>query len=372
MIRLASIIAVFVFKFYIIMTMNKRILKLLENYENEAVLISDNKDLYYLTGAQFGDFYLLLHKKYPAIIVHEMIAPQVNQYFKKLKNKIKIFTTKEDCSSKLVEVLKKYKINGIVIDVSKIYAENFDTLKKKLTKEKIKVIKEKDITQNLRLIKDEKEIENLHKACTIVSEVFETVKKQVVAGMTELDIYFKIEEEFAKRHVVQSFKTIVASGPNSANPHHNSGNRKIQKNDIVMIDMGCVYNGYCSDLTRTFFIGNKTKFQQKIWDIVKLAHDRAIAEVKDGMKAKDIDFFAANTIKKEGYAKQFIHTTGHSLGLDIHEQLRISKPSTAVLREGTVITVEPGIYIENKFGVRIEDTVLVTKNGYRVLTCAKY
>ena len=172
--------------------------------------------------------------------------------------------------------------------------------------------------------------------------------------MTELDIYFKIEEEFAKRHVVQSFKTIVASGPNSANPHHNSSNRKIRKNDIVMIDMGCVYNGYCSDLTRTFFVGKQNKLQQKIWNIVKLAHDNALVKVKDGIKTKDIDFSARNTIKMAGYEKQFIHTTGHSL------------------KEGTIITIEPGIYLEKKFGVRIEDTVLVRKSGYKVLTSAKY
>ena len=352
--------------------MNARILKLIEKYKNEAILITDNKDLYYLTNVQFGDFYLLLHKKHLFIVVHEMIAPQVNQYFKRFKNKIKIFTTKEDCNSKLVEVLKKYKIDSIVLDISKIYTEDFYTLKKKLIKEKIKLIKDKNITQNLRLIKDEKEIKNLQKASNIVSEVFEIIKKQVVAGMTELDVYFKIEEEFAKRHVVQSFKTIVASGPNSANPHHNSSNRKIRKNDIVMIDMGCVYNGYCSDLTRTFFIGKQNKLQQKIWNIVKLAHDNALVEVKDGIKTKDIDFSARNTIKMAGYEKQFIHTTGHSLGLDIHEQLRISEISTDILKEGTIITIEPGIYIEKNFGVRIEDTVLVEKSGYKVLTSAKY
>lgn len=352
--------------------MNLKISKLLDGYNKQAILITDSKDLFYLTGVQFGDFYLLIHKKYLSIIVHEMIAPQVNQCFKKFKNKIRIFITKDDCNEKLVEVLKKYKIDSIVLDISKMYTADFDILKSKLAKEKIKVIKEENITQNLRLIKDKKEIKNLQKAADIVSEVFETVKKQVVAGMTELDIHFKIEEEFAKRHVVQSFKTIVASGQNSANPHHASSARKIKKNDVVLIDMGCVYNGYCSDLTRTFFVGKPNEFQQKIWNIVKSAHDKALINVKNGIKSKDIDSFARDTIKTAGYEKQFIHTTGHSLGLDIHEQLRISKTSTAVLKEGTIITIEPGIYLENKFGVRIEDTVLVRKNGYKVLTKATY
>ena len=352
--------------------MNKRILKLINLYKNKAILINNSTDLFYLTGAKFEDFWLLLYKKNIFIIVHKMIEPQVNQYFKNLKNKIKVFSTDGKCSDKLIEVLKKYKIKNLIIDTSNIYLELFDTINTKLSKEKIKIIKEKNITKQSRMIKDKKEILNTKKACDIVSKVFEIVKKKVVPGMTELDIHFKIEEEFAKMHVVQSFKTIVASGPNSANPHHISGTRKIKQNDIVLIDMGCIYNGYCSDLTRTFFVGEKTIFQKKIWDIVKLAHDKALENVKENIKANDIDSFARNVIKQEGYDKNFIHTTGHNLGIDIHEEPRISKSCNDKLKKGMIITIEPGIYLENKFGVRIEDTILVTKKGYKVLTTAKY
>ena len=352
--------------------MNKKILKLMNSFKDKAILINNGKDLFYLTGAKFEDFWLLLYKKNISIIVHEMIEPQVNQHFKKSKSKIKIFSTDGKCSDKLVEVLKEYKIKNLIIDTSNVYLELFDTLNKKLSKEQIKITKEKDITKQLRMIKDKKEIFNTKKACDIVSKVFETIKKKIVPGMTELDIHFKIEEEFAKMHVVQSFKTIVASGPNSANPHHISSSRKIQKNDIVLIDMGCIYNGYCSDLTRTFFVGKESIFQRKIWNIVKLAHDTALKNVKQNMKASDIDSFARNLINQEGYDKNFIHTTGHNLGIDIHEEPRISKSCNDKLKDGMIITIEPGIYLENKFGVRIEDTVLVTKNGYKVLTSAKY
>lgn len=352
--------------------MHNRILKLIKSFDNTALLINNDKDIFYLTGARFGDFWLLFYKKQIFIIVHEMIEPQVKQHFKKFKKNVKIFSTSEKCSDLLFSVLRKYKIDTITIDSATTYLNDFETIKSKLLKGKIKIIKQENITQNIRLIKDAQEIKNIKKSCDITSAIFEKVKKQIVAGMTELDIYFKIEEEFAKQHVVQSFKTIVASGPNSANPHHISSNRKIQKNDIVLIDMGCIYNNYCSDLTRTFFIGKENKEQKKIWDIVKLAHDKALENVKQNIKAGDIDLFARNIIKQAGYEKNFIHTTGHSLGLDIHEYPRISKTSDEILREGMIITIEPGIYLEKNFGVRIEDTVLVTKKGYKVLTGAKY
>lgn len=352
--------------------MNEKILKLMNLYKNKAILINNGKDLSYLTGAKFEDFWLLLYKSYISIIVHDMIEPQVNQHFKKYKNKIKVFSTSEKMSDKLTDVLKQYKVTSLIIDSSNISLETFDIIKTKLSKAKIKVQKEDNITHDLRVVKDKTEIKNIQKACDIASQVLESVKKKICPGMTELDVHFKIEEEFAKRHVVQSFKTIVASGPNSANPHHISSDRKIKKNDMVLIDMGCIYNGYCSDITRTFFVGKKSIFQKKIWDIVKLAHDEALEKIKQDMKVSDIDSFARNVIKKAGYEKNFIHTTGHSLGLDIHEKPRISKTCNDKLKEGMIVTIEPGIYLEKKFGVRIEDTILVTKTGYKVLTTAKY
>ena len=352
--------------------MNTRISKLINLYKNQTLLINNNKDLFYLINADFDDFWLLLYKKNIFIIVHEMIAPQIYNLLKKQNFKTKVFVTKEKISDKLIEVLKKYKIKNITIDTSSISLEDFDIIRKKSAKEKIKIIKKTDITEPLRQIKDKEEIKNIKKACDIVSEVFEYVKEKIVPGMTEIDVHFKIEEEFAKRHVIQSFKTIVASGPNSAKPHHVSSNRKIQKNDIVLIDMGCIYNGYCSDLTRTFFVGKEDKNKIKIWNIVKQAHDEALINVRPNVKVNLIDSFARNIIKKAGYENNFLHTTGHNLGLDIHEEPRISKTCNNTLKEGMIITIEPGIYLEKKFGVRIEDTVLVTKKGYKVLTSAKY
>ena len=324
--------------------------------KTNSLLLIDNKNLFYITKVPFDGFWLLIHKNKFIIITSQMIYGQVKQHF---KNKAKIFVIKTSFCDELITICKKYKINKLKLDITNINYNLFQLIKDKLKKHKISICSDRETILKKRIIKNKEEIKCIKKACDIVSEIFEIIKEKVVPGMKEIDIHFKIEEEFAKRHVVQSFKTIVASGPNSANPHHISGNRKIQKNDVVLIDMGCVYNGYCSDLTRTFFVGKEDKSKRKIWNIVKQAHDKALTNVKQNMKTSDIDLFARGLIKQEGYDKNFIHTTGHGVGIDI-------------LKEGMIITIEPGIYLENKFGVRIEDTVLVTKNGYKVLTSAKY
>ena len=333
------------------------------------LLLTDSKNIFYLTKATFEGFWLLIHNNKYIVITSQMIFGQVKNHF---KNSAKIFVIKKSFSDELIEICKKYKITNLHIDTTNISYTLFNLLNIKLKEHKIQVYPDKNSIIEQRTIKNKEEIKNIKKACDIVSKVFETVKKKVVPGMTELDIHFKIEEEFAKNHVVQSFKTIVASGPNSANPHHISGNRKIRKNDIVLIDMGCIYNGYCSDLTRTFFVGKENKQQVKIWNIVKQAHDEALIKVNQNIKTSDIDLSARNKIKQEGYEKNFIHTTGHGVGLDIHEAPVIGSKSNEILKKGMVITIEPGIYLEKKFGVRIEDTVLVTKNGYKVLTSAEY
>ncbi len=337
--------------------------------KNNSLLLVDSKNIFYVTKATFEGFWLLIHNNKFIVITSQMIYGQVKQHF---TDKAKIFVIKTSFSDELVEICKKYKINNLKIDTTNIGYNLFQLLNDKLKKNKISICADNKIILEKRIIKSKEEIKNIKEACDIVSEVFDFIKKKVFPGMTEIDIHFKIEEEFAKRHIVQSFKTIVASGPNSANPHHISGNRKIRKNDIVLIDMGCIYNGYCSDLTRTFFVGKEDINKRKIWNIVKRAHDNALLKVKQNMKARDIDLFARDIIQKEGYAKNFIHTTGHGVGLDIHEAPSIGIKSEDILKEGMIITIEPGIYLDKMFGVRIEDTVLVTKKGYKVLTTAKY
>ncbi|MDD5020605.1 MAG: aminopeptidase P family protein [Endomicrobiaceae bacterium] len=342
--------------------------KITELYFNKAILITNSKDIYYLTGADFDGFWLLLYNKKIFAVTSNMVKGQVLKHF----NKSVEIVVSNLFSDGIVEICKKNKIKEVGLDVSNTYVLTFDAICKKLKKNNVKVFKVSQITKDLRSIKSEQELVNIKIACDIVSKVYKEIKNTIKPAMTELDIYFEIIKLFAKYKVEPSFKTIVASGPNSANPHHISNNRKILKNDIILIDMGCMYKGYCSDLTRVVFLGKINVRTKKIWTLVKDAHDVSLKTVKNGQRCNFIDESARLVIKNAGFADNFIHGTGHGVGLDIHEYPSLSQKSKDVLREKMVITIEPGIYFNGKFGIRIEDTVLVTKNGYKVLTGAQY
>ncbi len=342
--------------------------KLYELCCGRAVLITNPKDIYYLTGANFDGFWLLTHKKNVFAVTSEMVKNQAEEYFGK---KIAVFASSSSLSSSIIEICKKNKIKEVNAD-SNIMKPVFDAVFENLKKNGITLKTVPQITKYLRSVKARDEIKNIKKACNIISAVYVEIKKFIKPGMTELDIYFKIAELFAKYKVEPSFKTIVASGPNSANPHHSSNNRKILKNDMILIDMGCMYKGYCSDLTRIVFLGKINLQTQKILALVKYAHEVSLKTVKSGLNCSLVDNSARNIIEKAGYGANFVHGTGHGVGLDIHEYPSVSEKSKDTLKENMVITIEPGVYFNGKFGIRIEDTVLVTKNGYKVLTSAQY
>jgi len=342
--------------------------KLSEICLGKFVLITNPKDIYYLTGADFDGFWLLTYKKKVFAVTSEMVKNQASEYFGK---NIAVVASSSSLSSAIIELCKKNKIKEVTAD-SNILKPVFDAVSENLKKNGITLKTAPEIAKYLRSIKTPDEIKNIKKSCDIISAVYGYIKKFIKPGMTELDIYFKIAELFAKYKVEPSFKTIVASGPNSANPHHVSTSRKILKNDIILIDMGCVYKGYCSDLTRVVFLGKINVQTKKIWTLVKNAHAVSLKTVKNGQKCRFVDESARLEIKKAGFADNFIHGTGHGVGLDIHEYPSVSQKSKDILKQNMVITIEPGIYFNGKFGIRIEDTVLVTKNGYKILTNAQY
>ncbi len=187
-------------------------------------------------------------------------------------------------------------------------------------------------------------------------------------GETEKQVARRIEEKLKSFGAKPAFKTIVASGPRSSIPHGYATNKKIKPGEIVMIDMGALYRGVRSDITRTYLPPEPTKKQRAIYRIVKEAQARGIKAVRAGIEARKVDAATRNYIKDKGYGLYFIHTTGHGVGRRIHEAPKLSRRNRNKLKAGQVITVEPGIYIKGWGGVRIEDMVLVTKTGCRLLT----
>lgn len=226
-----------------------------------------------------------------------------------------------------------------------------------------------DSIDELRQVKSSEEIELLAKAESIGDEAFSHILTVVKAGMKESEVALALEV-YMRSHGATglSFDTIAASGPNSSLPHAVPTDRVLQDGDFLTMDFGCVFDGYCSDMTRTIHIGNKVNPKQlEVYNIVLKAQLAALDSIKPGMKCSDVDAVARNIIKDAGYGAYFGHGLGHSVGLFIHEEPRFSPKCDAILEPGMVITVEPGIYLPGEFGVRIEDMVVITENGYRNL-----
>ncbi|MED3649375.1 MULTISPECIES: Xaa-Pro peptidase family protein [Heyndrickxia] len=223
--------------------------------------------------------------------------------------------------------------------------------------------------RQLRLIKDEKEKEILKKAAEFADFAVQVGVNEIKEGKTELDIIAAIEYELKKKGISEmSFSTMVLTGTNAASPHGNPGLTKIKKGDLVLFDLGVVYEGYCSDITRTVAYDHTNDDQEKIYNIVLQAEEEAIKAVKPGITAKQLDMIARNIISDAGYGDYFPHRLGHGLGIGVHEYPSITNTNELLIQEGMVFTIEPGIYVPNVAGVRIEDDVFVTKDGVEILT----
>lgn len=224
-----------------------------------------------------------------------------------------------------------------------------------------------NIIEKQRMIKDEEEIEKIRKACKLTDDCFEYLTKFIKVGQTEKEIALEIEKYFRLNGAEGiSFEPIVASGKNSSKPHAIPTDKKIDLGEVITLDFGCKYEGYCSDMTRTIFVGYIPEEVKSIYDLVLKNQLQTSKELKDGANIKTISKMVENDFKLNGY--DFIHALGHGVGLDIHEIPVISSRNDKNLKEKMVITNEPGIYIPGKFGVRIEDTVLVGKEASENLT----
>lgn len=226
-----------------------------------------------------------------------------------------------------------------------------------------------DQLNRMRVIKDETELEKLRKAAEFADYAIEVGCREIAEGKTELEILTAIELEMKKKGIQKmSFDTMVLSGPKTASPHGVPGDRKIQKGDFILFDLGVVYEGYCSDITRTVAFGEPSEEQREIYETVLKAELAAVELAGPGVVAKDLDKTARDIITDAGYGEYFTHRLGHGLGISVHEFPSITGTNDFVLEEGMVFTVEPGIYDSKVTGVRIEDDLVITKDGVEILT----
>ncbi len=225
------------------------------------------------------------------------------------------------------------------------------------------------LVEGLRTIKDESELSIMQEAAELADRTFAHIQHIIRPGIREKDVALEMEM-FMRAHgaTSSSFDTIVASGERSALPHGVASDRIVGDNEFVKLDFGAYYNGYCSDLTRTVVVGRPSDRHREIYEIVLESQLTALAGIKPGMSGREADSLARDVIVKYGYGDLFGHGTGHGLGMEIHEAPRLSKLSDTILTPGMTVTVEPGIYIPGFGGVRIEDDIVITETGIKILT----
>ncbi len=226
-----------------------------------------------------------------------------------------------------------------------------------------------EILKRLRMRKDPSEIKAIRKAAAITDSCLAMLAESIRPGMTERRIASLARGFFEDNGAEgESFPLIIASGPNSAIPHHHPGDRMIGNNDIITMDIGCIWEGYCSDLTRTLFTGQPSRRMRQVYKTVLDALNLGVRAIRPGQRSGMVDHLVRSAIAESGFGEFFKHNTGHGVGIHVHEEPRLKPDSDTVLREGMVVTVEPGIYLPEEFGVRIEDLVLVTDRGVRRLS----
>jgi len=339
-----------------------RLRALLRRSSVEAVLILDLKNIRYLTGFSGSDGALLVGAGKPVLLVDGRYTTQAKEQAPGVRAVLY-----RDKASGIADALSAGGFERVGFEPAVVTVELHGALRRKT--KKVRWMPLPSELGALRAVKDEKEIESIGRASRIADAALRSTLERMRPGMCERDIAIELEHAMRTKGAdAPSFDTIIASGPNSALPHSRPGMRKIRRGDFLVVDFGAVCRGYHSDETCTFAVGRADRKQEKIYAVVKEAHDRALESVGPGVACRAVDAAARGVIEKAGYGSCFSHGTGHGVGLDVHEAPRLSTLSEAVLEEGMVITIEPGIYIPGFGGVRIEDMVLVEKGGARVLT----
>ena len=326
-----------------------------------AFLLSDIYMRKYFTGLDNDEGYVVLTE-------NEITYLTDARYYSALKEKaaggkVNVLLYKGTVSLK--RLLKSRHVTKLYVEFGVTTLSEYNALKKL----NVGIYDGGAKLSDCRAVKNAEELENIQKAATIALNALDNALKNIKTGVTELFIKKRLEEEMVRLGAQEkSFDTIVAFGKNSAVPHHVSDDTPLKENSVVLIDFGCKVNGYCSDITRTLFYGEPDKEFLSVFNTVanaqKLAKDKIVA----GMGAKDADGIARNYFAERGVDKLFTHSLGHGLGLQIHEQPYLSPRGKSVLKDGVAFTIEPGLYIDGKYGVRLEDTCVLADGKVRSLT----
>lgn len=266
----------------------------------------------------------------------------------------------------VADLIDKHGIEKLGIEEDIISLANYNCLKGKT---KCDLVPLKGMIENIRIIKDSVEIEAIRKAAQMADRAFQHMVEFIKVGMREIEVALELEFYLKKLGAKElSFPSIVASGVRSSLPHGEPTDKVIGNGEFLTLDFGCIFNEYCSDMTRTVVLGEPNNKMVEIYNIVKEAQIMALESIKPNVPVSEVDLKARNYISDKGYGEYFGHNLGHGVGRQIHEAPKVSRLSDVILQSGMIITDEPGIYIPDFGGVRIEDLVLVTDTGYEILS----
>ena len=326
-----------------------------DNYD--VALITDEKQRLYFLGYRSTDGYLIITKDEKIFVIDERYYYAADKILKPKCVKVVCGFGYKTLEEVINGVGKRLGVDFSATDLKE--AENLKRIGVTLVDIFDEIIKE-------TAVKTEKEIEYIKKACSIAEKAWKETLFVLKEGVTEREVAAELEYNFKLFGAEgTSFETIIAFGENSAVPHHETGNRKLRFNDCVLMDFGCLYKGYCSDMTRTLFFGTPDKKFISAYTAVYSAHKKVAEFIKDGVTGKNADEVARNELTLRGYGEYFTHSLGHGIGVNIHEYPTLSKKSDWVLRENMAFTNEPGVYFNGAFGIRIEDSAHIENGVYK-------
>lgn len=332
--------------------------KILVEEEVDLFLVTDPKNVLYLTGFEGGELFIT-HEGDPLLIVSALNFEEAEDTARGVN--IHRVPMNESMRNFRLKILNTFKPKSIFYDSLSVS----DYLS--LEKSGFKLMDGSKCISNLRRRKDDLEIECIQEAAKLTIELMELLMERIKPGVRENDLAKEADIFVRERGLEYAFPIIVVSGFKSSNPHGKPSLKTISENEPVTIDLGVKYEGYCVDMTRSFVVGRNLEYET-ILENVTTAQKLALDHVKAGIQCKDLDKIARDFLESKGYTGLFIHSLGHGVGLDIHEPPSLNQLSDDTLMENEIVTIEPGIYIKRKFGCRVEDTILVLKDGCRILT----
>ncbi len=339
----------------------EKVQQLMKEENIDGLLIDSDVNRFYLTGFTGTAGRLLFTGANSYFITDFRYTQQAEQQTAGYE----ILEVNQNVEEEIGKILNKDNVRKLGFEARTISFDQFEKYKEKLN---VELVGTRDLIAGLRVIKNRDELEKIKKAVEITDLAFRHICDYIKPGLSEREVALELEF-FMKKNGGQknSFEFIVASGKRSSLPHGVATDKKLEMGDFITMDFGTIYKGYCSDMTRTVILGEPTRKQRKIYEIVLKAQLEVIDKIKAGLTGKEADALARDIIAEAGYKERFGHSLGHGLGIEVHESPRVSYKNDDNLKPGMVVTDEPGIYIPDWGGVRIEDDLIITEEGCQVL-----